>query len=424
MRSNHFTPTAVTLAAFLLTTPALFAQEVVEVTGRDRHIEPDFGEVYRVGVIEGESWEMFAQVKAVGFDAAGNLYVFDRTEDGNLSDARIVVFDRTGAFVREFGSAGEGPGEFKDADDIAIQRDGTTVVEDNGHDAYQVFDPSGTFVRMVRMVETDVKVVVVTDLLMDPRGGALYKPRHGGAGDGSTPGLRPVTRLGLAGEVVDIDTVASGWLPPRGGDEIEAEIDVLGGSFSLSDMFRNFSMPAQFEPGLLVGVLPDGGLVYSDSSAYALKITPPGSPEVRKVITRPLRPEPVTESIKKQYMEKTAGRRKRSETSTATTSEGAIVPIAFSVEMPEPVFFPEIPVLRHVSATWEGRIWVQRRGEDPDGDGPIDILTSEGEYLGTFRTDATKMPDAFGPDGLAAFIELDEFDVARVVVRRLPAAIR
>ena len=160
------------------------------------------------------------------------------------------------------------------------------------------------------------------------------------------------------------------------------------------------------------------------SSAYALKITPPGSPEVRKVITRPLRPEPVTESIKKQYMEKTAGRRKRSETSTATTSEGAIVPIAFSVEMPEPVFFPEIPVLRHVSATWEGRIWVQRRGEDPDGDGPIDILTSEGEYLGTFRTDATKMPDAFGPDGLAAFIELDEFDVARVVVRRLPAAIR
>ena len=69
-------------------------------------------------------------------------------------------------------------------------------------------------------------------------------------------------------------------------------------------------------------------------------------------------------------------------------------------------------------------MWVQRRGEEPESDGPIDILTTEGEYLGTLRTDATKMPDAFGPDGMAAFIELDDFDVASVVMRRLPAAIR
>ena len=33
------------------------------------------------------------------------------------------------------------------------------------------------------------------------------------------------------------------------------------------------------------------------------------------------------------------------------------------------------------------------------------------------------MPDAFGPDGLAAFIETDEFDVETVVVRRLPATV-
>lgn len=428
MRRSPLAPIAATApAALLVATPALFAQQVVEVTGRDRHIEPDFEEVYRVGVIEGESWEMFAEVKTVGFDAAGNLYVFDRIGGDNSDDARIVVFDRTGAFVREFGSAGEGPGEFKDPHDIAIQRDGTTVVEDNGHDAYQIFDPSGTFVRMVRMVrmaEADIKLVVLTDLLVDPRGGALYKPGHGGAGDGSTPGVRPVTREGLAGEVVDTDTVALGWLPPRGGDKIEAEIEVLGGSFSLSDMLKGFTLPMQFEPALLVGVLPGGGLVYSDSSAYALKITSPGNPEVRRIITRPFRPEPVTESMKKDYVERRSGRRSSTNTSTATSDQGEIVPLAFSVEMPEPVFFPEIPVLRGVSATWEGRIWVQRRGEDPESDGPIDVLTVEGEYLGTFRTDATTIPDAFGPDGMAAFIELDEFDVATVVVRRLPPTIR
>jgi len=30
------------------------------------------------------------------------------------------------------------------------------------------------------------------------------------------------------------------------------------------------------------------------------------------------------------------------------------------------------------------------------------------------------MPAAFGPEGLAAFLEADEFDVRMVIVRRLP----
>ncbi|MDE2762834.1 MAG: hypothetical protein OXQ94_09610 [Gemmatimonadota bacterium] len=426
MRYGPFTPLATTGAfALLLAAPALYAQEVLEVTGRDSHIEADFEEIHRVGAITGESWEMFASVKKVGFDAAGNLYVFDRIGGGNSGDARIVVFDAAGGFVREFGSAGEGPGEFRDPDNIAIMRDGTAVVEDNGHDAYQIFDPAGTFMRMVRMAETGSKVVVVTDVFPDPRGGALYKPRDGGgAGDGAAPGSRPVTRIGLAGEAVDTDTVAVGWQPSRGGEAIEGEINFLGGKVSLNDLLGNFAVPSEFEPGLLLGVLPDGGLVYSDSSAYALKITPPDTPEVIRIISRPFRPEPVTESIRKEYGEKRAGRRRATGTASGTTAEGASVPIGLSFRMPEPTFFPEIPVLRGLSTTWEGRIWVQRRGEEPESDGPIDVLTVAGDYLGTLRSDAAKMPDAFGPNGMAAFIELDEFDVASVVVRRLPETIR
>ena len=34
------------------------------------------------------------------------------------------------------------------------------------------------------------------------------------------------------------------------------------------------------------------------------------------------------------------------------------------------------------------------------------------------------MPAAFGPDGLVAFVEMDELDVESVVVRRLPGAVR
>ena len=30
-------------------------------------------------------------------------------------------------------------------------------------------------------------------------------------------------------------------------------------------------------------------------------------------------------------------------------------------------FFPEVPVIRGLATTWEGHIWVLRRGEDPLG---------------------------------------------------------
>ena len=198
-----------------------------------------------------------------------------------------------------------------------------------------------------------------------------------------------------------------------------------------------FSPPTIFEPPLLAGVLPDGGIVHSDSSAYALKITPPDAGKVARVIRRPLRPEPVTPAIKKKYEENRDAARKegvggigsggivmRSTTVTVRGNPSGSIQPSSTVEFPEPRFYPEIPVLRSLSTTWEGRIWVQRRGDEPDSAGPIDVVTADGRYVGTFATDATMIPDAFGPNGLAAFIELDEFDVASVVVRRLPAAVR
>ena len=43
----------------------------------------------------------------------------------------------------------------------------------------------------------------------------------------------------------------------------------------------------------------------------------------------------------------------------------------------------------------------------------------DGRYLGTYPAGAVAMPDAFGPDGLVAFIERNEQDVQTVVVRRM-----
>ena len=77
----------------------------------------------------------------------------------------------------------------------------------------------------------------------------------------------------------------------------------------------------------------------------------------------------------------------------------------------------EIPVLAGLGVDHAGRIWVRRTGERPGADGPIDILSPTGEYLGTVSADLLEIPAAFGPSGLAAFIRRDELDVVTVQVR-------
>lgn len=65
--------------------------------------------------------------------------------------------------------------------------------------------------------------------------------------------------------------------------------------------------------------------------------------------------------------------------------------------------------------------WVVRRG--PDEKTVVDVLGMEGRYVGSYDRGAIAIPRAFGPDGLAAFVETDDFGVQMVVVKRMPLAV-
>ncbi len=70
----------------------------------------------------------------------GNLYVADTHYH------RILVFDRQGQAVREFGVFGEGEGEFIYPTDVAFGKDGQIFVSEyGGNDRISVFDKEGTF---------------------------------------------------------------------------------------------------------------------------------------------------------------------------------------------------------------------------------------------------------------------------------------
>ena len=245
---------------------------MLELPGRDRLIEPGFDEVYSVGVLDGEPWEMFGKVNRVAFDADGNLYVFEGTTGlAGPRDLRVLVFDAQGGFIREFGSWGGGPGEFSQPVGFAVLRDGTTVVGDAGHRAYQLFDASGVFQRQIRVGGGSFP----RGLHADPRGGAVFAGEFAEAGlnmniggAGAPPTSRPVMRVALGGDVARADTVVRGWLPPRTGAEPmpgNAPVEIRA--------MMGMRLPTVFEPRLLVAVLPDGGIVHSDSSAYVLQVT-------------------------------------------------------------------------------------------------------------------------------------------------------
>ena len=382
---------------FALSSPGLLAQEVIELPAEDRILEAEFEEVYRVGSVDGDEWELFSRVSAVGFDQSGDLHVMD--DQGG----RIVVVSKEGEFVREFGRIGDGPGEFSANTNTAVGftvlRDGRAVVFDPGHSAFDVFGPDGEFERSVRMPGNSLYLIRT---LLPARNGqnvittSVSAFGRGGSAGGPEPPFRPVYRLVLTGDEAVQDTVIRAWRPS--GD------------------------PDGFGPELVAGALPGGGLVYTDSSAYAIKVAT-GNGELARVLTRPFRPEPVTGRIRDREIE-----RQLEENEERTARSDSRFAAALAEMGRERIrnmeFYHEVPVVRDLQTSWEGTIWVRRRGEEPASDGPIDVLTPDGRYIGTYAAGATEMPDAFEPDGLAAFIERDEFDVASVVVRRLSTDVR
>ncbi len=417
MRTSH-AMAAVTYALFaatLLAVRPVTAQEIIELPAEDRVLEAEFEDVYRVGTMAGDDWEQFGNVRRVAFDGVGRLFIFDSQAD------RIHVVGPDGEYLHTIGRSGEGPGEFRRPDGLAVTRDGRVVIADLGHRAYHIFGADGEFDRMVGMAP-EAGDIRITDIYPHPEGEAVFTAVGAQllSGNFSTSGARttphtsrPVERLLLAGDVAAKDTVAEGWLP-GGGNATSLPVD--------GQPNYRVPRPAPFGPDILLGVLPDGSVAFSDSSAYAIKIARPGA-GLWRVLTRPLQPIPVTNRVIE------AEKDRRLKELEERSDRGGIVlngvRMAPDLErererIEELEFFEEVSIVRGLKTDWTGGIWVQRHGLEPsDDDGPIDVLTMDGEYVGTYPAGAIQMPDYFGPDGLVAFVETDELDVETVVVRRL-----
>ena len=424
-------------------------------SAEDRPLAADFEEVYRIGGIEAEEWDAFTEIADLGFDARGYLYIRDETG----SSTRIVVVDGVGALSVAFGRMGDGPGEFRQVGQMVARPDGGAVIVDNGHRAYLLFGVDGSFERAARFADPDVSQTGPIQRMRHGRGeAALYFVRGAAArfigGEASAnSGDRTLYRASLdAGEEAAAVPFLEGWEPiPERQVTMETE--------DPTEMFGLLrDLHVYFLPSMVFDILPGGGVAYSDSSAYGIKLQTGSAP--LRVVGRPLHPQPVTEQLRER------ARAQALEDFDAQVEEqfsasglGDDVPEAIREQMTAMMeaaavgvrdmfenggFMADVPLVRDLRTTWEGAIWVERWGSDPlaqvnitlggtvDPDrereaaveGSIDVLARGGEYVGTFSLAETPMPRAFGPGGLVAFVETDDLGVPTIIVSRLPEAVR
>jgi NHL repeat-containing protein len=82
----------------------------------------------------------------------GDIYIAD-----GYGNHRVVVFDSKGVYLRQWGSVGDGPGQFGAGDGghphcIVLGNDGLVYTCDRGQDRIQVFDKSGKLVKIIPVI--------------------------------------------------------------------------------------------------------------------------------------------------------------------------------------------------------------------------------------------------------------------------------
>ncbi len=382
--------------------------------------------VYTVGAMVGEDWETFGDVRSVHFDGEGNLHIFD------VRAHRMVVVDTAGGLLRTVGTQGEGPGEIGNAHAAALLSDGRTVIYDfSSPGAFEIFDAEGGFLESVG---SEINKGVPGESMFPLPDGRLLSmggPRIRMWGPGEAPDedepreddhLRDIHVFALDGS--DPRVLHRAWnLPPTEADDaIEGSSDEAGG------ISMSFNRMRAFDPRLSVGVLSDGRVAVADSVAYKVKFVALDG-TVEGTVTRPIAPEPVTEAVEEAtraarleaFGEMDGGIRVSTvggEVDLGGVQEQMQAMLMRQVETM--VFTDEIPVIADLAVDREDRLWIARTG--PGGDeaaGPTDILRANGEYVGTLPADGLRIPAAFGPGGLMAYIDSDEMNVQTVRVVRL-----
>jgi len=295
-------------------------------------------------------------------------------------------------------------------------------------------------------------------------GGGNQGGRGGGRGDqpDTVPSTMPMRLIDLASATADVFYEA--WRPQLAEIPADALNQAQGGRGGRGGRGANrFTDPNNvgFLPIILFDGFADGSVAVADSSDYSIDIVSP-SGQILQVISRDISARVVTLEMRELDRDRRiwdienetsspiqgfaqvgggfgggfggrgggGGGGRGGDRGGRGGGQGGGQPQDAQAQIDDAIeremerletmpYAPEIPVVRHIKTDPAGRLWVERVPESLLGPGPIDVFSLETGYIGTFPAGEFQLPEVFGPDGLVAFIERDEYDVPIVVVKRL-----
>jgi hypothetical protein len=158
---------------------------------------------------------LFSEPLAVEVAGDGTRFVLDGT------DQRILRFAPDGAYLGSFGRAGEGPGEFTGAADLALLPNGELVVTDRGRRRLSRFTPEGRFLDSVQrddaygQITADARGRIIAH--QQPRTPSVFAIRLGDDASGPATLIDVLTpggeRVGGYGEIREFEGMMLGmWM--------------------------------------------------------------------------------------------------------------------------------------------------------------------------------------------------------------------
>jgi len=107
------------------------------------------------GAGQGTQGDSFNRPTDIAFDPQGNMFVSDA-----YSNARVVKLDKTGRFIKSWGTRGSDPGQFDMPMSIAADAQGNVYVADQGNKRIQIFDNDGNLKSQISGVGTPSAICI------------------------------------------------------------------------------------------------------------------------------------------------------------------------------------------------------------------------------------------------------------------------
>lgn len=140
----------------------------------------------------------------------GDVYISD-----GYGNARVIVFDKNGKYLREWGELGSKPGQFSIPHAIAVDSKGRIYVADRNNVRIQVFDGDGKFLDEWKNVITPWGFTMTKDDELWVCGSSPMQWRKEDSTLGCPPKDQVFMKFSTTGKLLQL------WTVPKGADGLE-----------------------------------------------------------------------------------------------------------------------------------------------------------------------------------------------------------